>query len=148
MKIRNPSDFGAGLLITGISLAFLVTGQSLPQGTLSEMGPGWFPRHVALLALLAGIALVVRSLARSGHPLPRFRIRPLLAFAAAVFAFAVCINRFGFVIAAPLTLLIASLAVTDTRMRVRLLIALMVSLIAAAIFIGALGLSIPLWPGQ
>lgn len=148
MKIRNPSDFGAGLLVAGIALAFLIAGQSLPLGTASEMGPGWFPRHVAMVALAAGLWLVIRSLLHKANPLPRFRPRPLLAVAAAVTTFSISINPLGFVVAGPLTVLIASTAVSGIRLRTRLVIALAVTLIATAIFLGALGLSIPLLPGQ
>jgi len=148
MKFRNPSDFGAGLLVAGIALAFLIAGQSLPLGSASEMGPGWFPRHVAGLALAAGTWLVIRSFLQDGHPLPLFRPRPLLAVAAAVMTFSFSINSLGFVVAGPLTVLIASTAVSGTRLLARWVIALAVTLIAATIFIGALGLNIPLWPGQ
>lgn len=148
MKIRNPSDFGAGVLVASIALAFLLAGRILPLGTPSEMGPGWFPMHVAILALATGTWLIIRSLLKKGSPLPPFRPRPLLAVAAAVLAFSFGINPLGFMIAAPLTILIASAAVQGTELRSRLIIALAVTLLAAAIFVGALGLNIPLWPGQ
>lgn len=148
MKIRNPSDFGAGLLVSAIALAFLVIGSALPQGTASEMGPGWFPRHIALLALATGALLILRSLRTGGHRLPTFQLRPLLAVVVAVGVFALCIHPLGFMIAAPLTVGIASAAVRGTRLRARLVLALTVTLIAAAIFVGALGLTIPLAPGR
>ena len=147
MKIRNPADLGAGLVVAAVALAYLALGHTLALGSASEMGPGWFPRHVALLALVVGALLIIRSLRRPGADLPPFQLRPLLAVVAAVCVFAIGINRLGLLLTAPLTVLIASGAVAGPSLRRRLGMAILTALVAAGVFVSALGLTIALFPG-
>lgn len=146
MKIRNPADLGAGLVVVVIASAVLVLGRPLSTGSATEMGPGWFPGRVAWLALAAGAFLILRSLRGASTRLPPFRLRPLIAVVAAVLVFALGINRFGLLLTAPPTLLIASVAVAGSSLRGRLIAALVITLLAAGVFVGALGLTIPLLP--
>jgi len=63
MRIRNHQDFGAGLLIAVVGLAFLYGSTSYEVGTAAQMGPGYFPRILGALAMLLGAAMTLRSLA-------------------------------------------------------------------------------------
>lgn len=147
IRIRSQADLGAGVLIASIALAFLFVGRNLAQGSAVEMGPGFFPRHVALLALGVGVLLILKSVRHAGPPIMRFRLRALLAPVAAVCVFGFCITRFGLLVTAPLTIAIASLASAEWRARRIIATALLVSAAAALLFVKLLGLSIPLLPG-
>mgnify|MGYP006275905379 FL=1 len=147
LRIRSPADFGAGLVIVVIALAFLIAGAPLPQGTALEMGPGYFPRKIAWLALMVGGLILVRAVQRNGPSLFRFHARPLLATVCAVLIFGVCINRLGLLVTAPLVLGIAALGVPGLSVRQYLVLAAIVTSAAALVFVQGLGLTIPLFPG-
>lgn len=128
-------------------MAFVLVGIPLPQGTALEMGPGYFPRQVAWLALVVGLLLVLRSLRRDGPPLLRLRWRPLLATVCAVLVFGWSVGQLGLLITAPITLIIASLgAARPSLLRLALLVVL-VTAGASLVFVQLLGLTIPLLPG-
>ena len=146
MKIRNPSDLGAGLLVAAIAAAFLAAGHALPRGSASEMGPGWFPLHVAWLSLAIGLCLILRSFRRQGDPQPRLHMRPLVAVVSAVIVFAIGIGQFGLLLVAPMTIVIASFAVNQIHLKARLTAAFFITIAAAGVFVGILGLNIPLLP--
>ena len=63
MQIRNHQDFGAGLLIAVVGLAFLYGSTGYEAGTAAQMGPGYFPRILGTLAMLLGAVVTLRSLA-------------------------------------------------------------------------------------
>ncbi|NBS64078.1 MAG: tripartite tricarboxylate transporter TctB family protein [Betaproteobacteria bacterium] len=146
LRIRSQADFGAGLLIVVVALAFLIVGASLPQGTALEMGAGYFPRQIAWLALAVGFLVLIRSIRREGPPLFRFRWRPLAATVCAVLAFAGLIEGLGLVLAAPIALGIAALGSPGLSIRHFLILAGIVTAATALLFVQLLGLTIPLLP--
>ena len=148
IRIRSQADFGAGVLIIVVAVGFLLVGASLPQGTALEMGPGYFPRMAAWLALLVGVLVLLRSLKHDGPVLARFRWRPFLMTIGAVLCFGFCIARFGLLLTAPAVLLIAASGVGPPPAGRLIAMVLLVTAGVALVFVQLLGLTIPLWPGD
>jgi putative tricarboxylic transport membrane protein len=81
-----------------------------------------------------------------GERVSNFNLRGPLFIGAALAAFAVSIRPLGFVVAGPLTILIASIADSQTRWREAALLAALLTGVSIIIFGYLLDLSIPMLP--
>lgn len=144
----RQKDFVAGLLFAVIGIGVAVGGSEYGIGSARRMGPGYFPVMIGGTLVLIGSALVVKAfLARISDPVPRLHPRPLLALVASVFAFGLLINRVGLIAACFATVMISGLASSSTRWLEMTLIAMVMSLFAALVFVQFLGLPMRLWIG-
>jgi len=144
--VRNPKDFLAGLLFMAFGVAALVIGWSYPLGTISRMGPGYFPRILAVLLIGLGGLLSLRGFRPGEEPCPRWHGKPLgiVLLSAAVFGFA---GEWVGVVGASLALvLVSSLASEECRWKEALISSVIQAVAAAAIFVYGLGVPLPVWP--
>lgn len=140
-------DICAGLMFVASGLWGLAAAYDLEMGTLSEMGPGFFPRAVSGLLILLGIGIVMTGFSKNAELLELpWTLRPILTIVIASLAFALLLERAGIVLAISANILIGVLA--GERPSVPALIVLTISLIVAsiALFVWALGMQIPIWP--
>lgn len=145
--LRLKRDLFAGLMFVAFGGWGLLAGYDLEAGTLSEMGPAYFPRIVSCLLILLGLGIAVSGLSRDAEPirLP-WSLRPVLMITLASLAFALLLERAGIVVAITTTILIGAFA--GERPGWLTLFGLIVSLIIAsiALFVWALGMQIQIWP--
>jgi hypothetical protein len=146
IRIKSPSDFGAGLLLSGCSALFLYLGKDLERGTAFQMGPGFFPTAIAVLALIVGLALIAKSLSAVGPATEPFRLAPALLVIAAIASFALLVGKLGLIVSGTITMLLASMATAQQGWMRVIVVSVVVSVFSGLLFVVALGLSIPLWP--
>jgi len=146
LTIKHPADFGAGILIVAAAALFLFLGRDLAHGTAFRMGPGYFPRYVAGVAIAIGLILIGKGLRTTGERLPPLKLRPLGLLLAAILFFGLSVNTLGLAITAAVTVLIASLGSGEVLWIRAILTALLLSALSSLLFIGGLGLAMPLWP--
>lgn len=144
--IRNPKDFLAGLLFMAFGLVTLVIGWAYPMGTVSRMGPGYFPRILALLLLGLGALLSLRGFRSTAEPPATWQWRPLAIILAGAGVFGLTGQWLGVVGASLALVLISSVASQDFRWREALVSGAIQAVAAAAIFIYGLGVPLPVWP--
>ncbi len=145
-RLKSSSDLGAGILLVVIPLAFLMAGKNLEHGTLFNMGPGQFPRYVAVLALLIGMVLIGKGIMAENVALPRLAFRPLACVLASVAFFGFAIDTLGLPLTAIFTVVLASLAAPKLKWRHIAMLSVGMSIFVSLVFVKALGLPIPLWP--
>jgi len=146
IRVKSPSDLGAGALLTGCSAVFLYLGKDLERGTAFQMGPGFFPTAIGWLSLLVGLMLILKSVRAEGPAAEPMRPLPVLLVVAAILSFAFLVDKLGLVLGGMITMALASLAAAQQSWRRVLVVSLAVSLLSGLLFVVALGLSIPLWP--
>lgn len=164
-------DLLAGLVVMALGGFVVWHGLGYRLGTVSRMGPGFFPvmlgwLTVALGALLVASALIGPALGRwfgasglgaSGAEageeagrwgLPRVAWRPLLAVLAAIGCFALLLRLVGLLPAIAVTVAVASLGDRAVRLHEVALVGLGAVVGAWAIFHVGLGLTVPIlrWP--
>ena len=140
-------DAVTGLLFAAIGIGFASAGMDYGIGSARRMGPGFFPVMIGVALVLVGAALTARGLiARSRSDVPRLYLRPLVALAAAVLAFAFTIDRFGIIIACLACVLVSGLASRTTRWRETGLVALAMAIFSALVFVRFLALPMEIWP--
>ena len=118
----------------------------LDNGTLSDMGPGYFPRAISVLMVMLGAALSATDLLEEGEAVEGWAWKPLVLITLSSIAFAVLLKPLGLVGTLAATTILASAAGTLLRpLALAILIAIMV-VANVGIFVFALHMPIPLWP--
>ena len=145
--IRNPKDFLAGLIFVAFGIAAIVLGSEYPVGTAARMGPGYFPRILGILLILLGGALSVRAIKLRGTPLPGWKWRPVLVVLLSVVVFGLILTRIGLALSTVALIVAASAASHEFRPREALVSGILLAALATGVFVYALKLVIPIWPG-
>ncbi len=155
---RVSRDLGAGACLLGIAALATWQGAGLDLGTLRQMGPGMFPRVLAVLVGVCGGALGLRSWLQgsSAEPAeqeaaaPRARRkrawRGPVCLTLAATLFGLSVRPLGLVVATPLSLLVAAAASPESRRNQSLWFALGMTLFCVVLFRRLLSLPIPLAP--
>ena len=146
MRIRASKDFWSGVMFCGFAAVALLAARGYSLGSAGKMGPGYFPLLLGALLGVLGAALIARSLAFVGAPLPRFHLAPLAMIAVAVCLFGLLIEPFGLVIALAVLTLVSAWAGPQFRWREALALVLALIVFSIAVFVYALGLSLNVWP--
>jgi putative tricarboxylic transport membrane protein len=145
--ILRDREFLSGLLFMAIGAGALWQGQRIPLGTLTDMGPGYFPVVLGGLLLFFGlIAALSGVFAHARAPISTAPIRPLLAITASIVAFALLLDRIGLIF----TVLVCSLLASAARPRVlnpsNLALAVLLAASCTFVFIRLLGVPMRLLP--
>lgn len=144
--IKSPQDAGAGvflLLLAGVALWFSA---DLPVGSLRQLGPGMFPRAVAILVGVVGMLILLDSFLEAGPPLERWTLRAPVFILGAAVAFGFAVRPLGLVVAAPLVMVIGAYASPETRWREVIIFGGGMTVFCVGLFKFALGLPIPVAP--
>jgi len=147
-SIRNPKDFFAGLIFVAFGAAAIVIGSAYPLGTAARMGPGYFPRILGILLIVLGGALALRALRIKGAPLPGWKWRPVLVVLLSVVVFGIILTRVGLALSTVALIVAASAASTEFRWKESLVSGILLAALATGVFVYALKLVIPIWPGS
>lgn len=136
----------AGAMFCGIGAAFLYAGQDYPMGTARAMGPGYFPRLVAVLVMILGALTAVQSYIRDERAPLRLGIKPwpFIAVFASVIAFALLVERIGLVPTLAVTIILSRLAAPQARPLELIGLVAFVSVVIVGVFVYALGVPLQL----
>ncbi|MFV0383137.1 tripartite tricarboxylate transporter TctB family protein [Paracoccus sp. (in: a-proteobacteria)] len=145
-KRQSEMIGGMSLVVFGTAVAFYALA-NYQLGTLRQIGPGFLP--VVLGAALAVLGLMIAWVARPAQIAGVRRIRPgnVAAITASVIAFALLIERAGYVAAVFATVLIATQPWDRGGWPLRMSIAAAAAGFVGLIFDMGLGMSIHAFPG-
>ncbi len=149
MRAKSQRDLVAGLLfvITGVGFAWGSTAYEF--GSAANPGPGYFPFGLGvILALLGGLVLFKAMSVETadGEPVGPIGWRPLLVVVGVILLFALALPRLGLPLAVGLVSVVAGFAASERRLLEQLLLSAVLALFCALVFVGGLGLNLPLWP--
>jgi hypothetical protein len=143
MRVRNPQDLLAGLVLVAVALFALWASGNLSQGRLGALGPGMMPRATAVLVGVVGVLVALTALVTPGPRLSRWSLRGPFFVCLALVAFAVTIRWMGLLAAGPLVAVISSAASPETRIKEILIFGVAVTIFSIALFKYVLNLPIP-----
>lgn len=148
---KDWRDLLFGLFLVAVAAGALLTTRNLHVGHAADMGAGYMPRVVSLGLLAFGLFFCARGIRRAGLMEAALAIepvqgRPLLAVLAAVGIFALTAEKLGLAIASVVTVVLASFATREGRLRETVPFALLLSGAAVLLFIKVLALPVPVWP--
>ena len=142
----------SGLMFAGVGLFGLVVSRDYPIGTAFDMGTGYIPRLLCWMLTGLGAVIVLQGCREyqatrvSGVGL--FSAwRGLFFVTVSLVVFALTLERLGLIMAIGLLVAIGAIATRDLRPVETVIAGAVLAAMSWAIFVFALGLSIPVWPG-
>ena len=145
-SIRSPLDVAGGAFLLVIAVIALWLSADLPAGSLRQLGPGMFPRALAVLTGVAGLAILADAFLQEGPAMERWQLRAPLFILGAAVAFGFAVRPLGLLVAAPLVMIIGAYASPETRWREALIFGAVMTLFCVGLFKFALGMPIPVAP--
>jgi hypothetical protein len=144
--IKGAKDFWAGILFMAFGAVALVMGQGYSLGTVSRMGPGYFPRMLGILLVVVGLVSITRSFFVAREELPSFAFKPALLVIGSLLLCGYLLPRAGLVVGVAVLMLGAAAASDKFRAEWTKLVALTAVTIVfcAVVFVRLLGISLPL----
>ena len=149
LKIRFTRDTMAGIFITIIGFFFLMFSTTLPIGTASRMGAGYFPVWLSSLLIVLGIIIAAKasfSQRKSNETIYRFDFRRLTILCCSVIVFVFLLPSFGLFVSLSAMLLIASQLTAGRTLKELVLLIGIIDFLVWLIFIFCLQLEVTLWP--
>lgn len=142
-------DTVGGLFFAAIGLAFVLGSNHLPMGEAARMASGYFPRLLGYCLIFIGLVISIRgtfSEKKSHEIIYRFALKKVLLIGIALLAFAFLLEPAGLWIALSVLVFISSFASEKRGIREALILTVVIDLLVAAVFVGAIGLEINLLP--
>jgi putative tricarboxylic transport membrane protein len=144
----------AGLMFVAVAALGLWLSRNYPVGTAVRMGTGYVPRLLCWVLMLLGAGVLVQGVrevqveqaAREPDPDRISPWRPVIFVTVSLVAFALTLERLGLVVAIVLLIGFGAVAARGLRLVETLIAALVLIVLAWAVFIWGLGLTIPVWP--
>jgi hypothetical protein len=146
LHIRSQSNFWCGLLFLAIGVAVMVLAQQYRVGSAARMGPGFFPILLGGLLAFLGLILAIPALLIEGERFPTLPLRPLVMVLLSIAIFGIALEYLGFAVAVVMLVLVGGLADPDLRPVESAGLALFLAIFSVGIFVGLLGMPLPLWP--
>ena len=142
MAIRDQKEFVAGILFATIGVVAFIQSLSYDVGTITRMGPGYFPAMIGIGLILAGACSIVHAIWHATpERLENLRWGDMTLVLGGVFLFAVLIDRLG-LIEAIAALVIVSCSGRILRRPIEVLV-IGAALTALAVGVFVYGLNIP-----
>lgn len=146
MKKKDPNDIIGGLFLTGLGLFFAFYSiQNYKIGTLSQMGPGYFPMVLGFILSVLGLLVTLSAFNRSGES-PKVSWKSLFIIIGSIVLFGAALKDLGIILSTMITLLVASLADEEITWKGRIMLIATVTPIIYIIFIFGLGMPLRIWP--
>lgn len=149
LHARLARDTVGGLFFAAIGLAFVLGSNHLPMGEAARMASGYFPRLLGYCLIFIGLVISIRgtfSEKKSHEIIYRFALKKVLLIGIALLAFAFLLEPTGLWIALSVLVFISSFASEKRGIREALILTVVIDLLVAAVFVGAIGLEINLLP--
>jgi hypothetical protein len=138
--LLNNRDVLAGTLFVAIGACGLYAAMAYPFGSLQDMGPGFFPRALGVILMGFGVVTAIRGWI-SGHPVEgRWGWWPLLMLSLSLLAFGWLMEHLGLIPAMLVLVVTSAMAGKEFRWSEVAVLAVVLCLLALAIFVWGLGL--------
>jgi hypothetical protein len=149
-QFLKNKDLLAGIMFIAIGVIFFVGAYNYQMGTAARMGPGYFPRILGAVMTGLGILIAVVGLKNQAKWAATNGIGwtwlPVIMVTAAVILFGLSLPYLGIVASIIILIAIAGSAAHDKNYRELAMIAVIMCLFCAAVFIWGLKLQMKLFP--
>ena len=146
--IRNQRAFAAGALFLGFAIFFYAVALGYPAGTAARMGPGYFPRMLAIVLAAIGLAVMVRAMRSTAErqPLRQWDWKGLAWVTGSVVLFALLLFPAGLIGSLFVLIVMSSKASPEFTWKGALTNAAVLIALCLLVFVYGLGLRLPVWP--
>jgi hypothetical protein len=133
-------DIVAGLLFVGLGAFALLAARGYPVGSAMRMGPGYFPLVLGWLLIALGTLVGLRAARRRDWQPVEWTWQPLAWISLSIALFGFLMPRLGLVPALLVMLPVAAAAGREFRLREVLVLTLVMTAFAGAVFVYGLRL--------
>jgi hypothetical protein len=148
IRLRDNKDFWSGLMLIGAGAAALIIGLEYRLGSALRMGPGYFPSVLGGILILLGFIVLAKGLKSGDRIDGRWSLRALILLPMSLVLFGLLMEYAGFVPALLVLIVGSGAAGEDFKVGETLILAIVLTLCAVAVFIWGLGLPFPLVTGS
>jgi len=141
--IRSSKDFWTGLIYIFFGVSAIIIARDYNMGTGGKMGPAYFPTVLGGLLAVVGTIAVIRSFIVPGTPIGAFAFKGLVLVCAPVLLFGIIVRGAGLAVALPLLVVISASASVRFRWRPTLVMAVVLTIFCAVVFVKGLGIPLP-----
>ena len=140
-------DFLAGMLLIGTGGAAMFIAQGYRFGSVTRMGPGFFPTVLGAILVVLGVCIIVLGLRNSERILANLSVRALLLLPLSLVLFGILMDKAGFIPALAALIFLSAAAGKGFRLVEVLILTVVVTAATSALFIWGLELPYPLIKG-
>ena len=146
--IRNQRAFASGALFLGFAIFFYVVALGYPAGTAARMGPGYFPRLLAIVLAAIGLAVMLGSMKSTAdlQSLHKWDWKGLGWVTGSVVLFALLLFPAGLIGSLFVLIMVSSKASPEFTWKGALANAAVLIALCLVVFVYGLGLRLPVWP--
>ncbi|MEZ2145019.1 tripartite tricarboxylate transporter TctB family protein [Bradyrhizobium sp. DN5] len=146
--IRDQRAFASGALFLAFAIFFFVMALNYPAGTAARMGPGYFPRLLAIVLAAIGLAVMLGAVLRTAERqrLRSWDVKGLAWVTGSVVLFALLLFPVGLVGALLVLIVVSSRASPEFAWKGALANAAVLIALCLLVFVYGLGLQLPVWP--
>jgi len=146
--IRNQRAFASGALFLAFAIFFFVMALNYPAGTAARMGPGYFPRLLAIVLAAIGLAVMLGAVPRTAERqrLRSWDVKGLAWVTGSVVLFALLLFPIGLIGALLVLIVVSSRASPEFAWKGALANAAILIALCLLVFVYGLGLQLPVWP--
>lgn len=146
MKIKSPKDFWAGLMFIAFGLFFLFVARNYKMGSLTRMGPAYFPTVLSSLMAAIGCIVLFQSLVLKGEKMPAMSFRPISIIVLSLLLFGYLLEPIGLALALVLLVVTSAFAGHEFKIKEVVILSVGMMILSVLVFVKGLGLPFPIWP--
>ncbi|MBR0953657.1 tripartite tricarboxylate transporter TctB family protein [Bradyrhizobium canariense] len=148
LAIRNQRAFASGALFLAFAIFFFVEALTYPAGTAAKMGPGYFPRLLAMVLATIGLVVIFGALSPTAERevLRKWDFKGLAWVTGSVVLFGALLFPLGLIGALFVLIMVSSRASPEFTWTGALANAAVLIVLCLAVFVYGLGLQLPVWP--
>ncbi len=143
LQVKGPKDVLAGLIYVAFGGLMFYGALSFRMGTAGRMGPGYFPRVLALILITLGLVSLARGFFVHGEKIEEVKWKPLTLVLVSIALFGVLLERCGLAVALIMLVLVSATASEKFRFEWKALAGL-AALVVVCILVFVKGLGVPM----
>jgi hypothetical protein len=147
LGVLHSKDFWSGVLLIALGAAAVFIARDYPFGTVTRMGPGFFPIVLGALLVSFGLYMLVRGLGSGARIEGGWSLRALVVLPLAMALFGFLMDRAGLVPALAVLTFGSALAGREFRLLEVTGLTIALTAFAVAVFVWGLKLPYPLLVG-
>ena len=145
-SVAGSKELWSGLLFLAIGCVAMGMALQYPVGTMSRMGPGYFPLVLGAIIAVLGLIFVARARVRVATPLSASKPAAIICVLGSASIFAALLDTFGLAISAFLLIVAAYAGGWEFYWRRMIVLAVGLAVFVVILFAFLLRLQVPIGP--